>query len=222
MLHSQPKEDTYVHKGMRRQLVQEVREKGISDPEVLGAIERIPRHFFLDSSFERQAYEDRAFPIAAGQTISQPYTVAFMTELLQVSKYQKVLEIGTGSAYQAVVLAEMGAQVFSIERQKELFDFVGKFFFLKKYTGLKRFYGDGFAGLTGFAPFDRIIVTCGAPFIPPALVTQLKAGGRMVIPVGEQGSQRMVLLYKDAAGNIFEEDHGLFAFVPMLQGKNNK
>lgn len=222
MLHSRPKEDTYYHKGMRRQLVQEIREKGVSDEAVLAAIDKIPRHFFLDSSFERQAYEDRAFPIAAGQTISQPYTVAYMTELLQVKKFQKVLEIGTGSGYQAVVLAELGAFVYSIERQKELFDFVGKFFFLKNYPSLKRFYGDGFAGLPAYAPFDRVIVTCGAPFIPPALVAQLKPGGRMVIPVGEQGHQRMVLLTKDAGGHVFEEDHGPFAFVPMLHGKNNK
>lgn len=220
MLHARPREDNYYHKGMRRQLVQEIREKGVADDAVLAAIEKIPRHFFLDSSFERQAYEDRAFPIAAGQTISQPYTVAFMTELLEVRKFQKVLEIGTGSGYQGVVLAELGAFVYSIERQKELFDFVGKFFFLKNYPGLKRFYGDGFAGLPGFAPFDRVIVTCGAPFIPPALVEQLKPGGRMVIPVGEQGQQRMVLLIKDQEGNIHEEDHGPFAFVPMLSGRN--
>lgn len=220
MIHSQPREDNYYHKGMRRKLVQEIREKGVTDEAVLKAIENIPRHFFLDSSFERQAYEDRAFPIAAGQTISQPFTVAFMTELLQTGKFQKVLEIGTGSAYQGVVLAELGATVYSIERQKELFDFVGKFFFLKNYPGLKRFYGDGFAGLPGFAPFDRIIVTCGAPFVPPALVTQLKPGGRMVIPVGEQGAQRMILITKDQECRMQEEDHGPFAFVPMLSGKN--
>ena len=220
MLNAQPQSDSYYHKGMRRQLVQEIREKGVTDIHVLAAIENIPRHFFLNSSFERQAYEDRAFPIAAGQTISQPYTVAFMTELLEVKKFQKVLEIGTGSGYQGVVLAELGATVYSIERQKELFDFVGKFFFLKNYPGLKRFYGDGFAGLPGYAPFDRIIVTCGAPFIPPALVAQLKPGGRMVIPVGEQGEQRMILVIKDQQGNILEEDHGPFVFVPMLTGKN--
>ena len=221
MLHSKPKEDNYLHKGLRKQLVQTLREKGIKDERVLAAIEAIPRHFFLDPAFERQAYEDRAFPITAGQTISQPYTVAYQTQLLDLQKFDKVLEIGTGSAYQACVLAEMGISLFTIERQKELYDYVGKFFFLQKYPNIKRFYGDGFEGLPSYAPFDKILVTCGAPFIPPKLLTQLKPGGIMVIPVGEGGSQKMLRVIKGTDGNAQEEEMGDFAFVPMLQGKNN-
>ena len=221
MLHSKQKEDNYMHKGLRKQLVQSLREKGIKDERVLTAIEAIPRHFFLDPAFERQAYEDRAFPITAGQTISQPYTVAYQTQLLDLKKFDKVLEIGTGSAYQACVLAEMGISLFTIERQKELYEYVGKFFFLKKYPNIKRFYGDGFEGLPSYAPFDKILITCGAPFIPPKLLTQLKPGGIMIIPVGEDNKQKMLRITKDKEGNVREEEMGDFAFVPMLQGKNN-
>src|ERR1043165_5936201 len=153
MLHSKPKECNYLQKGLRKSLIQSLREKGITDERVLTAMESIPRHFFLDTAFERQAYEDRAFPISAGQTISQPYTVAFQTQLLNVQKFDKILEVGTGSAYQACVLAEMGAKLFTIERQKELYDFVGGFWFLKKYLSIKRFYGDGYEGLPSYAPF---------------------------------------------------------------------
>ncbi len=220
MLHSKPKDDNYLHKGLRKQLVQGLREKGIKDERVLAAIEAIPRHFFLDPAFERKAYEDRAFPITAGQTISQPYTVAYQTQLLDLKKFDKVLEIGTGSAYQACVLAEMGITLFTVERQKELYDYVGKFFFIDKYPNIKRFYGDGFEGLPSYAPFDKILVTCGAPFIPPKLLTQLKPGGIMVIPVGEDGKQKMLRITKDKDGNVMEEEMGDFAFVPMLQGKN--
>lgn len=220
MLHSKPKEDNYLHKGLRRTLVQGLREKGIKDERVLVAIEAIPRHFFLDPAFERQAYEDRAFPITAGQTISQPYTVAYQTQLLEIKKFDKILEIGTGSAYQACVLAEMGAMVYSIERQKALYDFVNQFFFLKNYPNIKRFYGDGYEGLPSFAPFDKVIVTAGAPFIPPKLVEQLKPGGIMVIPVGEGESQKMMRISKDKDGNVKEEEVGDFVFVPMLTGKN--
>ncbi len=220
MLHSLPKEDNYLQKGLRKQLVQVLRDKGIKDERVLGAIEAIPRHFFLDKAFERQAYEDRAFPIAAGQTISQPYTVAYQTQLLDLQKFDKVLEIGTGSAYQAMVLAEMGISLFTIERQKELYDYVGKMVLLKKYPAIKRFYGDGFEGLPSYAPFDKILVTCGAPFIPPKLLAQLKPGGIMVIPVGEDGQQKMLRITKDKEGNIEEEEMGDFRFVPMLQGRN--
>ncbi len=222
MLNSLPKVDNYLQKGLRKQLVQGLREKGITDERVLAAIEAIPRHFFLDPAFERQAYEDRAFPISAGQTISQPYTVAYQTQLLALKKFDRVMEIGTGSAYQACVLAEMGITLFTIERQKELYEQVGKFILLKKYTNIKRFYGDGFEGLPSYAPFDKILVTCGAPFIPPKLLTQLKPGGIMVIPVGEDGRQKMLRITKDMAGNISEEVMGDFAFVPMLQGKSNK
>lgn len=221
MLHSLPKEDNYLHKGLRKQLVQLLKDKGITDERVLSAIEAIPRHFFLDPAFERQSYEDRAFPISAGQTISQPYTVAFQTQLLALKKFDKVLEIGTGSAYQACVLAELGVTVYSIERQKELYDYVSKFFFIKKYTNLKRFYGDGFEGLPSFAPFDKVIITAAAPFIPPKLVEQLKPGGFMVIPVGDDGLQKMMRIKKDNQGKIHEEILGDFSFVPMLTGKNN-
>lgn len=222
MLHSLPKDDNYLHKGLRKQLVQGLREKGIKDEPVLAAIESLPRHFFLDPAFERQAYEDRAFPIASGQTISQPYTVARQTELLELKKYDKVLEIGTGSAYQAFVLAEMGVSLFTIERQKELYDHVAKFFLLSKYPNIKRFYGDGFEGLPSYAPFDKILVTCGAPFIPPKLLVQLKPGGIMVIPVGEDARQKMLQIRKNMDGSITEEEMGDYAFVPMLQGKNSK
>lgn len=222
MLNSKPREDDYKHKGLRKQLVDELRQKGIKDEKVLAAINNIPRHFFLDPAFERIAYEDRAFPITAGQTISQPYTVAFQTQLLEIKKYDKVLEIGTGSAYQACVLAEMGAKVFSIERQKELYDFVSTFFFIKKLSGLKRFYGDGFEGLPGYAPFDKIIITAAAPYIPPKLVEQLKPGGFMVAPVGNDELQKMIRISKDAQGNIVQEELGNFSFVPMLEGKNYK
>jgi protein-L-isoaspartate(D-aspartate) O-methyltransferase len=219
MLHSKPKEDSYLQRGLRKQLVNTIREKGIKDERVLTAIEAIPRHFFLDTAFERQAYEDRAFPITAGQTISQPYTVAYQTELLEIKKFDKVLEIGTGSAYQACVLAEMGVTLYTIERQKALYDYVGQFFFIKKYPNIKRFYGDGFEGLPSFGPFDKIIITCGAPFIPPKLLEQLKPGGIMVVPVGDDGKQKMMRITKDANGTIREQEMGDFSFVPMLQGK---
>lgn len=220
MLHSKPKEDTYLHKGLRKQLIEILKEKGIKDNNVLEAINAIPRHFFLDPAFERIAYEDRAFPITAGQTISQPYTVAYMTELLEVKKYDKVLEIGTGSAYQACVLAEVGATVYTIERQKELYDFIGKFFFINNYPTIKRFYGDGYQGLKGYAPFDKVIVTAAAPYIPEKLVEQLKPGGIMAIPVGADSGQKMIRITKDKEGNINEEILGDFSFVPMLGGKN--
>lgn len=201
-------------------MVQTIREKGIRDERVLEAINNVPRHFFLDPAFERTAYEDRAFPIAAGQTISQPYTVAFQTQLLEIKKFDKVLEIGTGSAYQSCVLAEMGAQVYTIERQKELHEYVGKFFFLSRYPNIRRFYGDGFEGLPTYGPFDKIIITCGAPFVPPKLIQQLKPGGIFVVPVGDESGQKMLRITKDAQGNVMEQETGDFDFVPMLQGKN--
>lgn len=222
MLHSKPKEDNYLHKGLRKQLVQSLREKGIQDERVLAAIEAIPRHFFLDPAFERQAYEDRAFPITAGQTISQPYTVAYQTQLLEIKKFDKVLEIGTGSAYQACVLAELGVSLFTIERQKALYDYVGQFFFIKHYPNIKRFYGDGYEGLPSYAPFDKILVTAAAPFIPPKLVEQLKPGGIMIIPVGDEVGQKMLRITKDVDGTTHIEERGDFSFVPMLSGKNNK
>lgn len=222
MLHSKPKDDNYLQKGLRKQLVQTLREKGIQDERVLAAIEAIPRHFFLDPAFERQAYEDRAFPITAGQTISQPYTVAYQTQLLEIKKFDKVLEIGTGSAYQACVLAELGVSLFTIERQRALYDYVGQFFFIKNYPNIKRFYGDGYEGLPSYAPFDKILVTAAAPFIPPKLVEQLKPGGIMVIPVGDDTGQKMLRITKDPDGTTHIEERGDFSFVPMLTGKNNK
>jgi protein-L-isoaspartate(D-aspartate) O-methyltransferase len=213
-------EDTYRHKGLRRQLVDVIRTKGITDERVLRAILHIPRHFFMDSAFDKIAYEDRAFPIGEEQTISQPYTVAYQSQLLELRPFEKVLEIGTGSAYQTCVLAELGAQVYTIERQKKLFDAIKQFAWLKKYPGLKFFYGDGFEGLPTYAPFDKVIITAAAPFIPPKLVEQLKTGGRMVIPVGEGHVQRMLRLTRQADGSVTEETFDNFSFVPMMEGKN--
>jgi protein-L-isoaspartate(D-aspartate) O-methyltransferase len=212
-----------MHKGLRKQLIEELREKGIKDEAVLDAMNRIPRHFFLDPAFERIAYEDRAFPILAGQTISQPYTVAYQTQFLEVKKMDKILEIGTGSGYQACVLAELDARVFTIERQKQLFEHNNNFFYLKKYSQLKRFYGDGFQGLPSFAPFDKVIITAAAPFVPPKLIEQMKTGGIMIIPVDadEEGSvQQMRRIIKTAEG-YSEEILDNFSFVPMLGGKGN-
>ncbi|HNP24822.1 MAG TPA: protein-L-isoaspartate(D-aspartate) O-methyltransferase [Panacibacter sp.] len=213
-------DDTYQHKGLRNQLVTVLRNKGITDEEVLRAINQIPRHFFLDSAFDKIAYEDRAFPIGEGQTISQPYTVAYQTQLLQLKRNEKILEIGTGSAYQASVLAEMGARVFTIERQKRLFEENKNFIFKLKYPNLKFFYGDGFEGLPTFAPFDKVIITAAAPFIPPKLVAQMKTGGFMVIPVDEGSSQRMLRITRKEDGTYSEEYFDSFSFVPMLTGKN--
>jgi len=215
-------EDSYQHKGMRKQLVELLRCKGITDENVLNAINNIPRHFFLDSAFDRIAYEDRAFPIGEGQTISQPYTVAYQTELLQIKKQDRVLEIGTGSIYQASVLAEMGAWVFTIERQRKLYDAHKNFCLRSKYPTIKFFYGDGFEGLQTYAPFDKIIITAAAPFIPPKLVDQLKIGGLMIIPVNEGNSQLMLRITKLPDGSTKKESFDHFSFVPMLTGKNGK
>ena len=212
-------EDTYRHKGLRKTLVDNLKEKGITDERVLDAILQLPRHYFLDSAFDDKAYEDKAFPIAVGQTISQPYTVAYQSQLLEIKPFDKVLEIGTGSAYQACVLAEMGAQVFTIERQKALFDQNRGFSYLKKYPNIKFFYGDGFEGLPTYAPFEKVIVTAAAPFIPEKLISQLKTGGKMVIPVGEGVVQRMLRLTKKADGSYSEEVFDNFSFVPMLGGR---
>ncbi len=213
-------DDSYRHKGLRRQLTETVRQKGITDERVLEAIGQIPRHFFMDSAFDKIAYEDRAFPIGEEQTISQPYTVAYQTQLLEVKPFEKVLEIGTGSAYQACVLAEMGAQVYTIERQKKLFEKNKLFTYLRKYPSLKFFYGDGFEGLPTYGPFDKVIVTAAAPFIPPKLIQQLKPGGRMVIPLGEGNVQRMLRLTRQPDGGATQEVFDNFSFVPMLEGRN--
>ncbi len=215
-------EDTYRHKGLRKKLMDILREKGITDEAVLAAMNNIPRHFFLDSAFDEIAYEDRAFPISEGQTISQPYTVAYQTQLLQIKPLDKILEIGTGSIYQATVLAEMGAKVFTIERQKGLFEKTRNYIFKSKYLNLKFFYGDGFEGLPTYAPFDKVIITAAAPMVPPKLLSQLKTGGKMIIPVNsaiENEHQRMLRITKNADGSTSEETFENFSFVPMLPGK---
>ena len=214
-----PTEDTYRHKGLRNKLVETVRSKGITDENVLAAIGKIPRHFFLDSAFDDVAYEDRAFPIGEGQTISQPYTVAYQSQLLEIKKFEKVLEIGTGSAYQACVLAEMGAMVYTIERQKKLFDANKNFAQLRKYPSIKFFYGDGYEGLPTFAPFDKVIITAAAPEIPQKLIQQLKPGGMMVIPLGAGELQRMMRITRMPNGALKEEVFDHFSFVPMVEGK---
>src|SRR5687768_15036382 len=204
-----PTEDTYRHKGLRKKLVDGIRSKGITDERLLDAIYSIPRHFFLDSAFDEVAYEDRAFPIGEGQTISQPYTVAYQTQLLEVKPFEKILEIGTGSGYQAAILAAMGVQVFTIERQKKLYDSNKQFAFLQGHHNIKFFYGDGYEGLPTFAPFDKILITAAAPEVPRKLVEQLKPGGMMVLPFGSGEVQRMMRVSKLMSGAIREEvfDH---------------
>lgn len=211
--------DTFKHKGMRQQLVEVVRNKGIIDENVLNALGKVPRHLFMDSGFLDHAYQDKAFPIAADQTISQPYTVAFQTELLQVKKDDKILEIGTGSGYQAAILIEMGAKVYSIERQLELFKQTSKFLPKLGYRAKKIIFGDGYKGLKEEAPFDGIIVTAGAPFVPKPLLSQLKIGGRLVIPVGES-IQVMTLFIRKGAKDFEKHEFGEFRFVPLLEDKN--
>jgi len=212
-------DDTYRHKGLRKKLMDSLRNKGITDENVLSAMNNIPRHFFLDSAFDEIAYEDRAFPISEGQTISQPYTVAYQTQLLQVKPFDKILEIGTGSIYQATVLAEMGAKIFTIERQKALFEKTKNYIFKTKYPNLKFFFGDGFEGLPTFAPFDKVIITAAAPLVPPKLIEQVKTGGKMVIPLNEGEHQRMIRITKNDNGTTCEEAFENFSFVPMLSGK---
>ena len=210
-------EDNYRHKGMRKSLVEELKNKGISDENVLNAINTVPRHVFLDSSFLDFAYQDKAFPIGSGQTISQPFTVAFQSSLLEIKKNMKVLEIGTGSGYQACVLAEMGAKVFSIERQRKLYTKTKAFLAEFPYR-IKMFLGDGNKGLPTYGPFDRIIITAAAPEIPQALIDQLKVGGMMVIPLSEnENCQTMLRLTKQEDGSLKREEYGDFRFVPMLK-----
>jgi protein-L-isoaspartate(D-aspartate) O-methyltransferase len=214
------KMDSLRHQGLRKLLVKNLRAKGIRDAKVLEAIEKVPRHLFMESSFINFAYKDQAFPIGAGQTISQPYTVAFQTQLLQIVKNEKVLEVGTGSGYQAAVLVEMGAKVFTVERQKELFDRVIRFLPEIDYHPAC-FFGDGYKGLSKFAPFDKILVTAGANKIPDDLKKQLKIGGRMVIPVGTQKRQEMVVVARVAENEFKTQKHGGFVFVPLLKGTVN-
>lgn len=214
-------EDSYKQKGLRRQLVDTIRQKGITDEQVLAAINNIPRHFFLDTAFEGIAYEDRAFPIGEGQTISQPYTVAYQSQLLELKPYEKILEIGTGSGYQACVLAELKVNVFTIERQKKLFDQVKQFPFKSKYPTIRFFYGDGYEGLPTYAPFDKVLVTAAAPQIPEKLLQQMKVGGKMVIPVGGHEVQRMLRITKISDTEFDQEMFDNFSFVPMLAGKTS-
>ena len=206
-----------MHQGMRRKLVEEIRQKGIVDERVLEAIGSVPRHLFMDSTFVQFAYVDKAFPIAAGQTISQPYTVAFQSESLQLKKFERVLEVGTGSGYQAAVLCCMGGSVYTIERQKTLYEFASN---LLPTLGYRPhfFYGDGYLGLPTYGPFDKIIVTAGATFVPEPLKQQLKIGGIMVIPVGNNSLQIMKIITRISENDYTEVDKGGFVFVPLLTG----
>lgn len=210
-------EDSYHHKGLRRQLVETLCQKGINNQRVLDAVGKVPRHAFMDSGFLQFSYKDQAFPIGAGQTISQPYTVAFQTQLLDPQPFEKVLEIGTGSGYQAAVLSEMRVIVYTVERQRELYIKAQKTLTELKYKA-HFFYGDGYVGLPTYSPFDKILVTAGAPEIPAVLVQQLKVGGVMVIPVGD-GSQKMLLVRKISETETAVSEHGMFVFVPFLKGK---
>src|SRR5574343_67858 len=211
--------DTNKHQGLRNQLVKQLEEKGITDKNVLAAISKIPRHLFLNSSFGDFAYQDKAFPIGAGQTISQPYTVAFQSQLLEVQKEHKILEIGTGSGYQTAVLCVMGAKVYSVERQNELFKATSILLPKLNIRPKHLSFGDGYEGLPNYAPFDSIIVTAGAPFIPQPLMAQLKIGGRLVIPVGEK-DQIMTLLIRKNETQFEKHEFGDFKFVPLLENKN--
>ena len=211
--------DTFKHKGLRQKLVAVLKVKGITNNDVLNAIGKIPRHLFMDSSFLDHAYQDKAFPIAADQTISQPYTVAFQTELMQVKRGDKVLEIGTGSGYQTAVLCELGAKVYSIERQHELFKLTSRFLPKIGYRAKKLIFGDGYKGLVVEAPFDSIIVTAGAPFVPKPLLAQLKIDGRLVIPVGDN-VQTMTLFVRKGQTDFEKTEFGEFRFVPLLEDKN--
>ena len=212
--------DTFRHKGLRQILVDKIRKKGITDESVLRMINEIPRHLFMDNAFEQFAYQDKPFPIGSGQTISQPYTVAFQTQLLELNPYEKVLEVGTGSGYQAAVLIGMEANVYTIERQKELFQKTKEFLPELGYN-CNFYYGDGYKVLGKFAPFDKIIVTCGAPTIPEDLIKQLKVGGRMVAPIGKGDVQVMNLIEKTSETETKITTHGEFSFVPMLNDKTN-
>lgn len=209
-------EDSYRHKGMRRKLIEELEKRGIKDKNVLEAFDKVPRHFFLDLAFTNQAYSNVAFQIGAGQTISHPYTVAFQSELLEISRGDKVLEIGTGSGFQTSILAAMGAKVYSIERQKELY-LKAKRIIHKLGYNPKLFYGDGYKGQPSYAPYDRILVTCGAPYLPEELMSQLKDGGILVIPIGEGDSQIMTRYKKVSNDEIKKDTYGDFSFVPMLE-----
>jgi protein-L-isoaspartate(D-aspartate) O-methyltransferase len=211
-------QDSFKYKGMRRKLINELREKGISDEKILNAFDVVPRHYFLDNAFAEQAYSNMPFQIGSGQTISHPYTVAFQTQLLDISKGDKILEIGSGSGFQTCILCEMGAKVFSIERHKSLHLKAKQIVHHLNYTARMSF-GDGYKGLPAFAPFDKVIITCGAPNIPQDLIDQLKTGGVMIIPIGEGKEQHMLRITKISDTEIVKEEFGVFSFVPMLESK---
>lgn len=211
-------QDSFKYKGMRRKLIEELRSKGIKDGKILDAFESVPRHFFLDNAFAEQAYSNIAFQIGSGQTISHPYTVAFQTFLMDIQRGDKVLEIGTGSGFQTSILCELGAKVFSIERHKELHLKAKNIVRHLKYNARLSF-GDGYKGLPAFAPFDKIIITCGAPDVPQSLIDQLIVGGVMIIPIGEGGIQKMVRVTKISENETSTEEFGEFSFVPMLEKK---
>ncbi|MBL4862712.1 MAG: protein-L-isoaspartate(D-aspartate) O-methyltransferase [Crocinitomicaceae bacterium] len=211
-------QDSYKYQGMRRRLIQQLEEEGVKDVKVLKAFDAVPRHYFLDNAFAQQAYSNMAFQIGSGQTISHPYTVAFQTELLELKRGEKVLEIGSGSGFQTCILCELGVKVFSIERHKELHLKAKNIVRHLKYSARLSF-GDGYKGLPTFAPFDKIIITCGAPGIPQELINQLKVGGIMIIPIGEGEEQQMKRVIKISETEITEEDFGVFKFVPMLEDK---
>jgi protein-L-isoaspartate(D-aspartate) O-methyltransferase len=214
-------EDTFKHKGMRRQLIAELRKDSrITDERIFEAFFNVPRHLFLDKAFVEQAYSNMAFQIGAGQTISHPITVAFQTQLLEIQKGDKILEIGTGSGFQTCILCEMGAKVYSIERQKLLFDTSKKMLAEMGYK-CHLAYGDGYKGIPAFAPYDRIIITCAIPIVPEELLMQLKPGGKLVMPFGEGEKQEMTLIQEDADGNFQNTYYGEFSFVPMLEKRSN-
>ncbi len=214
-------DDTIRHQGLRRRLMEGLKLKGIKDRNVLDAVGKVPRHLFMESSFDHFAYKDQAFPIEGGQTISQPYTVAFQTQLLEIQKFDKVLEVGTGSGYQAAILCEMGAIVYTIERLKELYlkarDFLPQIGYNPKF-----FFGDGYNGLSTYGPFDKILVTAAAPSVPDALKKQLKTEGKMVVPVGKPNRQDMCLITRLDENEFKTEKFGSFVFVPLLKGTSNR
>jgi len=212
-------EDNYRHKGLRNKLVEIIREKGITDETVLNAISKLPRHFFFDSAFMESAYEDKAFRIGEGQTISQPYTVAYQSQLLEVKPRDKVLEVGTGSGYQACILSMLGAKVFTIERHKKLNERAKALLEAMHISNIKFFYGDGFEGLPSFAPFDKVLITAAAPEVPNKLLAQLKVGGMLVMPYGKGEVQKMQRITKVDDNHFEQEEFENFKFVPMLKGK---
>ena len=217
--YTHPNMDTLKLARRRQQLAADIAAKGITDEHVLEAISNMPRHLFMPEGMEDNAYVDRAFPIGEGQTISQPYTVAYQTQLLNVQPHDKIMEVGTGSAYQAAILAEMGAEVYTIERQKKLYDRNRHFQFLRSFPNLHFCYGDGFKGWPAEAPFDKILITAAPEELPLALTKQLRIGGLLVAPVGKQGSQRMIRVTVEKNGQLYEEVFDHFSFVPMLEGK---